>query len=305
MADRLSDVVPRFLEFCLAIDRSAHTRETLRVDLALLTQFLGNRPVDAIGLDDLRRYLVWLRLERHNDRRSLRRKVASVKAFFAYLRQVGTRPDDPAEGLVYPGLEPHLPEILEADEAERVLRAAGERPLWRALVLTFLDCGLKRDEVLALHPADLSSLAAPGALTIRAVDQAARVRARTLPLTERLAAALATQLATGSGERVFPISVRAVNLIVETCGTRAGVRKRGAVSPQMLRDTFAVRAVRARLAEETRRRNAGASEGELALLRARHDLAVCELLGLAPGGTNDPIARYREVAAPRGRGDGG
>ena len=301
MAERLSEVVPRFLEFCLAIDRSRHTQDTLRVDLSLLALFLGNRPVDEIGLDDLRRYLVWLRTQRHNDPRSLRRKVASVKAFFAYLRQSGLRSDDPAEALVYPGLEPHLPEFLDDGEAARLVAAAGERPLWRALVLILLDCGLKRDEVLALHPADVTLAPLPGMLTIRATDQAARVRARTLALGDRLADALATQLAVGAGDRVFPISVRAVNFIVESCGIAAGIRKRGAVSPQMLRDTYAVRAVRARLAEETRRRAEGATDPELALLRARHDLDVCALLGLTPGGTNDPIARYRDVAAPRGR----
>jgi integrase len=275
------------------------------VDLNLLALFLGDRPVDEIGLDDLRRYIVWLRTQRHNDPRSLRRKVASVKAFFGYLRQSGLRADDPAEALVYPGLEPHLPEFLDDAEAERLIGASAGRPLWHAMILTLLDCGLKRDEVLALHPADLSFSPPPGALTIRATDQAAKVRARNLALSDRLAAALATQLAIGAGDRVFPISVRAVNFIVEACGKAAGIRKRGAVSPQMLRDTFAVRAVRACLADEARRRQEGANDPELALLRARHDLEVCELLGLTPGGTNDPIARYREVAAPRGRVPGG
>lgn len=295
----LGQVVPRFLDFCAAIDRSAHTQETLRIDLALLARFLGNPPIGTIGLDDLRRYGLWLRRERHNDDRSIRRKVASVKAFFGYLHQSGLRDDDPAEALIYPILAPHLPEILEDAEAERLIAAAGERLLWRALILLLLEAGLKRDEVLALHPADISfdpSRPERGRLIIRATNQARRVRARRLPLTPRLADALERHLATGIGERVFPISARAINFAVETCGIRAGLRKRGAISPQMLRDTFATRAVRPRLIEEERQRRAGASDLELAQLRARHDLEVCGLLGLIPNAMNDPIARYRVIS---------
>jgi hypothetical protein len=69
----------------------------------------------------------------------------------------------------------------------------------------------------------------------------------------------------------------------------------------MLRDTFAVTEVRRRVAEEGRRRNAGAPTTELAALRLRHDLEVCELLGLSVTGTNDPIARYRVVGGTGGK----
>lgn len=296
---RISELIPRFLEFATAIDRSPHTIQTTRVDLNLLVRHLGDRPATEISLDDLRRFANWLRHERQNDPRSLRRKVASVKAFFSYLRNTGIRDDDPAEMLVYPSSQPHLPEFLETDEASRLV-AAAERPLWRALVLTLLETGLKRDEVLALHPADVYiDPAAPerGYLTVRATNQARRVRTRTLPLSPRLASELRRQIQTGAGERIFPISVRAVNTIVETCGQRAGIHKRGPISPQMLRDTFAVHEVRRRVLEEDRARRAGATDRDLAALRLRHDLEVCDLLGLTPSPTNDPIARYRVLAA--------
>jgi site-specific recombinase XerD len=297
---RLSDLVPRFLDFATAIDRSPHTIQTIRVDLALLVRHLGNRPATEISLDDLRRYANWLRKERNNDPRSLRRKVASVKAFFNYVQQVGIRDDDPADQLIYPSSEPHLPEFLEADEAAKLV-AAAERPMWRALIVTLLDTGLKRDELLALHPADVyidPDDTDRGYLTVRAANQARRIRARTLTLSPRLVAELRRQIETGAGDRLFPISVRAVNAIVETTGQRAGLRKRGPVSPQMLRDTFAINEVRRRMVEEDRARRAGASDREIMSLRARNDLDVCDLLGLTPSGTNDPIARYRLLAAP-------
>jgi site-specific recombinase XerD len=296
---RLSELIPRFLEFAAAIDRSDYTLDALRLDLALLTRYLGDVVGRDIGLDDLRRYVVWLRLERKNDPRSLRRKVASVKAFFAYLEQEGIRDDDPAERLIYPGLEPRPPEFLESHEAEKLI-AAAEHTQWRALVLTLLDTGLKRDEVLALHPADVSldpDNPDHGYLVIRATDQARRIRARSLPLTRRLAEALGRQLAMTPGDRVFPISVRAVNFIVQTCAERAGLRKRSTVSPQMLRDTYAINEVRQRVAVERSRRAAGASSTELAELHRQHDGEVCDLLGLTPGETNDPIARYRALVA--------
>ena len=292
---RISDLIPRFLEFGAAIDRSSYTLDALRLDLSLLVRLLGDRIAADLSLDDLRSYVAWLRNERKNDPRSLRRKVASVKAFFAYLRESGIRSDDPAEGLVYPSLEPHVPEILEADEADRLL-AAADRTLWRSLLLALLDTGLKRDEVLALHPADVyldPERPTRGYLAVRATDQARRLRARTLALTPRLAEELARQIAAGGGERIFAMSVRAVNFIVETCAEGAGLRKRGTVSPQMLRDTYALQEVRRRVEIENERRRAGATDADLAALMQRHDTQVCDLLGLTPGETNNPITRYR------------
>jgi integrase len=260
-----------------------------------LIRFLGDRVASEVSLDDLRRFASWLAVERKNDPRSLRRKVASIKAFFAFLRDNGVRPDDPAEGLVYPALEPHVPEVLDAGEELRLL-AAAERPLWRALLLVLLDTGLKRDEVLALHPADIyldPALPSRGYLVVRATDQARRLRPRTLALTPRLADDLSPRIAPGDNQRIFDISVRAVNFIVESCADRADLRKRGTVSPQMLRDTYALREVRRRVATEHDHRLAGASPNALLALRHRHDAEVCDLLGLTPGETNDPIARYR------------
>jgi integrase/recombinase XerD len=297
---RLSDTVPRFLTFAAAIDRSDYTLDAFRLDLSLLTRFLGDRVAREITLDDLRGFAAWLRLERKNDPRSLRRKVASIKAFFAFLQQEAIREDNPARQVIYPSPEPHVPEFLEADEVERLL-AAAERPLWRALLLTLLDTGLKRDEVLALHPADVHlepTASGNGYLIVRATEQARKVRSRLLPLSERLATDLKQRIENESGERLFPVSVRAINFIVETCGERAGLRKRGTISPQMLRDTFAVKEVRRRVAEETRRRSAGASTVELASLRQRHDREVLDLLGLSPADSNDPIARYRFPSTP-------
>jgi site-specific recombinase XerD len=299
-AGRISDLTRRFLEFSAAIDRSRYTLEALGLDLSLLLRFLGDRFAAEISLEDLRHFVAWLSQERQNDPRSLRRKVASVKAFFSYLRANGFRSDDPAEGLIYPALRPHVPEILEADE-ELSLLAVADRPLWRTLLVVLLDTGLKRDEVLALHPADIylnPTEPSRGYLVVRATDQARRLRPRTLRLTQRLAEELERNLAS-DGKRIFDISVRAVNFIVETCAERAGVRKRGTVSPQMLRDTYALREVRRRVAVEEERRLNGASTNDLATLRQRHDAEVCDLLGLTPGETNDPIRRYR-VLCPEG-----
>lgn len=294
-ASRVSAVIAPFLEFCASIDRSRHTRESLRTDLVLLGRFLGDPPVAEISLEELRRYVAWLERERGNDSRSLRRKIASVKALYRWLASTGVISENPAARLVYPALQTLPPEILEDAEAERLL-AAAERLPWRAVLLTLLDCGLKRDELLALHPADVYLDPADNeksSLTIRATKDAQRVRARTLRLSPRLAECLRDYLAATPGDLAFPISVRMVNAIVETCGERSGLRKRGTISPQMLRDTFAAREVRRRVAVEETRRRAGASPAELALLRQQHDAEVTDLLGLTPGPLNDPIARYR------------
>lgn len=294
----LREVQPRYQDFLLSLGRSPHTAATQRIDVGLLATFLQDCPATSVRLDDLRAFVAWLRTERGNDARSLRRKIASVKGFFAFLYREGVTLEDPSRALLYPAASARVPEALEPHEVSAVVQATAQRPMWQALVLTLLDAGLKRDEVLALDAVDLVLAPAEpdAALVVRATRDAQNLRPRRLRLSGRLRDALQAHLGGRSDGLVFPLSVRAINFIVAECGRKAGVRKRGPITPQMLRDTFALTRMRGMIQSEAEAAPPSGGETERTALRGRHNRALLALLGLAEDG--DGATRYRILASP-------
>jgi integrase len=162
-----------------------------------------------------------------------------------------------------------------------------------------VDTGLKRDEVLALRPIDLyleAERAEECYLVVRETEAAKRLRSRRLALTPRLKDALVAYLAKRGSTlaRLFEVTPRGVNFIVETCGKTAGVTTGAAkLTPQVLRETFAVGQMRGRVDAERRAHAAGAPAEHVHLLVLRHNQEILELLGLR----DDPetARKYRRL----------
>jgi len=297
----LDQAVPQYLE-ALGVNRSQHTVKSFELDLRLLRGQLGNRAVGAITTGDLRQFIAWVRVTRENKANSLRRKVATLKNFFGYLRDEGYLTASPADAVPYPEVQFALPEFLETDAAERLVAVTEGNPFWRALVILMLDTGLKRDEVLALRVADVYLQPFQGGesyVVVRETDAAKRLRTRRVPVTERLYDALQAYYAAeprdGGESRVFDISIRGVNFIVEVCGQRAGVvTSKPRLTPQVLRETFAVARMRSSVAEERARRQEAWTDEQLQLLTLKHDGDLLRLLGLKDD--PDTAQKYRQLA---------
>jgi integrase len=302
----LAPAVEGYLATLAGARRPQHTVKTVADDLRGLLASLGDVPLQTIELRHLADHVARLRSERRNTPRSLRRKIAIVKSFFRWLHGQGYLATDPSAGLAYPAAPPRNPPFLWPEEAVRLVDAALSNSYWLAMVLTMLDAGLKRDELLALHVDDLllpspragtsAEARGHGYLTVRRSAAASRPRPRTLPLTRRLATALRRYLAEHApADRLFPATARGVNFIVETCGQRAGLTRFRRVTPQMLRDSFGAWAMAERMAREREALERATSDAEVARLRERHNQEVADLLGLHDEVT--ATARYRALAA--------
>jgi len=295
----LSQVAPEYLAYLASLGRSAHTIKSFKLDLDLLRRHLGDLPVAELSLRDLSAFISWVRLERGNEPNSLRRKIATLKNFCNFLHAQRYAPTNEAERLIYPEIFPPLPDFLEEEAVERLIAATAHNPFWRALLLIMIDTGLKRDEVLAIRPMDLYLEAADPAqcyLVVRETEAAKRLRSRKLPFTHRLRDALRAYVEkrTGSVGRLFEVTPRGVNFIVETCGKQAAVSTGAAkLTPQVLRETFAVAQMRVRVEAERRARAVGASPENQHLLVLRHNQELLELLGLR----DDPetARKYRRL----------
>jgi site-specific recombinase XerD len=292
-----------------SIRRSAHSIRAARLDLEGLARHLADPPLAAVSADQLRGFVSRLNVQDGLAPGSVTRKIASIKGLFRHATAESWVASDPAGALVYPRARRGLPVFLEEPEVDRLALAASRNPFWEAAVLVLADAGLKSDELLALEPADVyldERSAERSYLVVRRTREAKRLRARTLALTPRLRLALRRCLdeqGTGPG-RLFAVTPRAVNSMLESLTGLAGLRRFGRVTPEMLRASFAVGQVRRRLAAEAAAAASSRPETELRALRARHDLELHELLGLS---ADDPervaqVARkYRRLAVPAGR----
>ncbi len=125
-------------------------------DLRFLARFL--RPMGA-GLagaskDDLRGFLA-SRAAGNARAATMARCVSSLRRFYRYCRLEGLTTDDPAAGLEFPKRSRHLPDVLDADEVEKLLEAppaegpAGLRD--RAMLELMYDAGLRVGELVSLR----------------------------------------------------------------------------------------------------------------------------------------------------------
>jgi integrase len=298
VATTLSEAIHTYCAYLAGIRRASHTVRSTQLDLAGLLEQLGDLPLNAIQPGHLAAHVQWLRSHRRNGTASLRRKIASLKGCFRHAQASGWLPGDPAQGLIYPP-PARAPVIALTDlELDAVVAEASHDSEWHALVLLLADAGLKRDEVLALRAADLNLAADPAQsrVSVRHTSQSKRLRRRAVPLTPRAHAALTRLLSAPlPGERLVSLSVRGVNFVVQTVGQRAKFARARKLTPEILRDTFAVREMQRRLTVESARAESGLPERELDRLRRDHDRGLLELLGLSR--YSDMAARYRLVAA--------
>jgi site-specific recombinase XerD len=93
---------------------------------------------------------------------SVRRKAASVKSFFQYLKQKGIREDNPTESISLPKEPKREVSALTASEMEQLLEASSwnadalQRSREKALMSLFLTSGIKRAETEPLNLSDFN-----------------------------------------------------------------------------------------------------------------------------------------------------
>ncbi|MHB8682571.1 MAG: tyrosine recombinase XerC [Acidimicrobiales bacterium] len=170
----------------------------------------------------LRRYLAFLATRRYA-RRTVARKAAALRCYFAWLVRRGTIAVDPAVRLRAPSAPGRLPRVLEHRELTELLDRPGaleEGPLDRrddAVLELLYGCGLRVSELCGLDVGDLD-------LRRRTVTVVGKGnRQRRLPMHERCAAALTGWVEEGRLAMVQP-QTPAGALFLNARGRRLGPR---------------------------------------------------------------------------------
>jgi tyrosine recombinase XerC len=232
---------------------SIHTREAYRRDLEqfhdYLVQSSGQPSVDlsTIGKNECRYFLSGL--VRHGfDKRSVARKLASMRAFFKYLLRTGQISKDPTLNVVSPRRGDYLPEFLREEEIQRALENvdtkshAGIRD--RTILEFFYGTGVRLSELVNLNVQDVHMDS--GLVSVMGKGRKERV----LPLGRNLMAIIkqyipARRMMMGKEEtnafflsqKGRRLSARGVQWIVRHRLEQVSEKTR--LSPHVLRHTFA------------------------------------------------------------------
>ncbi|MBU2044553.1 MAG: tyrosine recombinase XerC [Candidatus Omnitrophica bacterium] len=155
--DSFSYYIDKFLNY-LEIEKnySPHTISNYQRDLREFSGFLDSRTCQDIKNIDyfiLRKFLGVLS-EKKLNKRTLSRKISTLKSFFKFIVREGIAKNNPAASLIYPRLDKPLPKFLTEKEVGQVLdlpKGDGVLVLRDKAMLEFLySTGARISEMMAL-----------------------------------------------------------------------------------------------------------------------------------------------------------
>ena len=247
-----SPLVEAFLRHLEAEKRfTGNTLSAYRNDLRQLQAYLAELGIAPTGVDRgvVTGFVVRL-AERAYSPASRARKLAAVKAFFAFLYKSGKIATNPAAGIGSPRVGRHAPQTISIDDVDRLLAAPGRRTSPealrdRAMFALLYATGMRVSELVSL---DVESLdVAEGAL--RCTGRAGRQRVLTFDDKSREMLRIYLQrarprLAREDAERALFLNHRGDRLtrqgfwlLMKSYAGDAGISS--AITPHTLRHSFA------------------------------------------------------------------
>jgi len=236
---------------------SPHTLIAYRKDLEQLKDFLAEAQKDLLEATtaDLRNFLARVRYQA--SARTVARKLAAARGFYAFCRRRGYLSDSPAERLRIPVVEKKLPRFLDFEEMLALIeKAAGQEGDLgrrdRALIELMYATGVRVSELVGLNldRVDLSGR------SLRVLGKGNKERL--IPLTQKAVEVLEQYLRWRAqwlrncgvtSEALFinrdggRLTARSVRRRLDLALRRAGLLKK--ISPHTLRHTFATHLLRA------------------------------------------------------------
>lgn len=153
--------VGRFIEYC-EVERnfSSHTVRSYHSDLQRFVNFLKENKL-SVGVSSIRNYLAFLQ-RKNLSRRTIARKLATLRSFFKFLCREDVIEDNPASMVTTPKLERRLPNFLEKYEMEKLLQLPDTKdPLGirDRVILEFLySSGFRVSELVSINIGDVDML---------------------------------------------------------------------------------------------------------------------------------------------------
>ena len=238
--------IDRFLDH-MAVERQAspHTLSNYRRDLMAWQDYCRQQDIDdpeQLQFAHIQQFMVQEH-RRGLSAKSVQRRLSALRSQFRFLMKRGELRNDPSTGLRAPKTARKLPQVLDVDEAVRLVELPTDGGLGRrdrALLELLYSSGLRVSELCALRWRDLDL----DDCLVTVFGKGSKTRI--VPIGSHARTALQdwhTESAAASDAPVFPgragaaISTRAVQLRLRQLAQRQGVWKR--VYPHLLRHSFA------------------------------------------------------------------
>ncbi len=224
---------------------SVHTLDAYRRDLTVLSEWAqaqGTADLSGLQTEQLRAFVA-SEHRRGLSPKSLQRRLSACRSYYQWLLKHGRIAVNPAAAIRAPKAPRKLPQLLDADEAARLVEVPTDVPLGlrdRALLELFYSSGLRLSELCALRWRDLDL--GNGLVIVLGKGS----KQRSVPVGSHARNALAAwRVETGAaddapvfpGRHGAPISQRAVQIRIRQLAQRQGMFKH--VHPHMLRHSFA------------------------------------------------------------------
>jgi len=151
--------IDKFINY-LKIERdvSGHTITNYKIDLKVFLLFLGEAGIDSVDHLALRRFLAELRGKNYA-KRTIARKLASLRSFFKFLYREGHIKSNPITAISSPKLDKKLPKFLDVGKVTKLILSpdvktpSGLRD--RAILETLYSCGIRVSELVGLDMEDV------------------------------------------------------------------------------------------------------------------------------------------------------
>jgi len=147
-----------FLTFCRSRGLSMRTREIYGQALDELSAFCGGACSDLPSVQTIRAFAVHL-LDRGLAPTTVSMRLRAIRTFFSFLVRDGLLDVSPMADVLLPKVPRQFPRVLTQEQVSALIRAC-DRNTWagirnRAIVLVFVDCGLRLSELIGLDVGDV------------------------------------------------------------------------------------------------------------------------------------------------------
>jgi tyrosine recombinase XerC len=151
--------IEKFINY-LRVEKGAspHTVKNYSIDLEAFSLFLGDKDISSVDHLVLRRFLAEMR-SKNFSKRTIARKLASLRTFFKFLYREGHIKSNPITAISTPKLDKTLPVVLDVDKVTRLVQSpkpdseTGLRD--RAILETLYSTGTRVSELVGLDTGDV------------------------------------------------------------------------------------------------------------------------------------------------------
>lgn len=151
--------IDKFVNY-LKIERNAseHTITNYKIDLKAFGMFLGEKDVSAVDHLVLRKFLAEMRSKNYS-KRTIARKLASLRSFFKFLFREGYIKTNPITAISTPKLDKTLPVFLDVGKVARLVSCPSDETIAglrdKAMMETLYSAGVRVSELVGLDIDDV------------------------------------------------------------------------------------------------------------------------------------------------------